>query len=164
VSGQLAFDSLANARRRVQAGLNEGIVCPCCDQRVRRYRRSINSVMAAGLLVLLRLTDGDTGIWVNVRRINKDLSHLKTSNPTSDFSKLSWWDFIAAKPNEDHKKRSSGEWRITRRGVLFASETARRHAIVYDGIVEGWGDESTDIFECLGDRFDYRELMRPVQQ
>jgi len=44
------------------------------------------------------------------------------------------------------------------------SETARRHAIVYDGIVEGWGDESTDIFECLGDRFDYRELMRPVQQ
>ena len=46
--------TLASAKQLVTDGRYEagGIICPCCDQRVKVYRRKITSPMAAGLIEL----------------------------------------------------------------------------------------------------------------
>ena len=39
-------------RAEVQAGLDDGTICPCCDKYVRRYRRKLNASMARSLIWL----------------------------------------------------------------------------------------------------------------
>ena len=120
-------------RERLRENLDEGVTCPCCGQYAKRYKRKLNSSMAAALCWL----------WTH--------------------PKLAWWGFIEEKPKEEHHKgRTSGLWRVTQLGADFARScvSVPRYAFVYNGTVEDFTTGDAISIRCaLGDRFDYAELM-----
>lgn len=76
-------------------------------------------------------------------------------------SQLTWWDLVK---EEDVKRKDGGHggyWSLTQRGVDFTLDklTIRRHARIYDARVLGYQSEPVSIIDCLGDKFNYRELM-----
>ena len=132
-----------------------GVDCPCCKQYVRLYKRKFNTVMARGLIKLYNLGDG-------FHHVSTIMSKISPSG-SNDFSKLRYYGFIAEQENEDSAKRTSGMWKITEAGKDFAlgNTSDRKYLFLYNKEeyrqpkLEG----TTDIYEALGEKFDYSELM-----
>jgi len=175
---QLALwgESLAAAKVRVAEGLSDGIVCPCCHQYAREYRRKLNSGMALALIGLVRLwltaqDQAETylgpyhGAWIHLTQINewvrRGQSIRGSSNPCGDFAKLRYWGLIEEEPNEDPGKRKSGSWRPSATGTLFVKGliTVHGYARVYNGECAGLEGDPVSIRDALDDQFDYAELM-----
>jgi len=138
--------TLAEAREELVQGLDEGIVCPCCKQFVKRYKRALNSGMAADLIRLYIMGSG----YNNFRKFAK----------TGDYAKLKYWGLIKPMPNRTNLK-SSGFWRITEKGKLFVKSEimVEKEVFLYDGIEVGYSDEVIRIQDALKNKFNYKELM-----
>lgn len=141
--------TLADAVKKVEEGKNEGTVCPCCKQYVKRYRRKIHSTMAACLIALYR-----SGHSMSSREISKQLLRLNTSYTTGEIGKLCYWGLVV--------DVGGGRWGITNEGRLFVEgeHRVRRLAVVFNGECTGHEGPLITIKDALGDRFDYSELMR----
>ncbi len=154
-----AASTLVGAQKLVQAVLVpgvEGIDCPCCRQRVQLYRRKLNSKMAHWLIMLTRAFLSNGRKWVSV----KDYPLKDTRG--GDYAKLLHWGLIESRPNKNKKKRTSGYWRPTRKGVAFAKARIQvpSHLYVFNNTVYATADETITIQDALGTEFDYRELVR----
>jgi len=138
------------------AAINGGKFCPCCDQYVKVYRRSITNIMAKMLIEAYNNFSVDD--YFHVSEVS---SKRKTGG--GDFAKLRYWGFIKAKPHDDGQsgKKHSGYWRITPFGVSFVRGELKVHkyALIYNGNFKEFEGESVSIRECLGEKFDYNELM-----
>lgn len=148
---------ISQARISVMRAANDkGCVCPVCDQFVKVYRRSITSTMARQLIKGYRAFG--TRNWFHVRDVL-----LAGETSVGDFAKLEIWGFIEAAPHQagEGGKRTSGHWRITEFGEAFALRRSKsdEYALVYNARFLGFDGASVDIVECLGKKFDYRELM-----
>lgn len=141
---------------RSEKSLRAGVVtsCPCCDSTLKIYQRSINATMARQLIKLSHF-NGYT-----------HTSHLIPSGlpGSGDFTKLRYWGFIEEKSHdrkEHPEKRSSGYWRITPDGLEFVNLRikAQKYAHVYQGKVIDFSGDMVSILKCLGDKFNYSELM-----
>lgn len=141
-------DTLADARSLVESKKDDGIECPCCTQFVKRYRRKLNSGMARALILLVV-----DGCWVTARRL---------ASISREAAQLSWWGLAEEQANDDPKKKTSGLWRATERGVAFAREQVyvASHAVVFDAKLETLAGELVGIRAALGEHFDYDELMK----
>lgn len=148
--------TLAAARTFVEMNIEAGVICPCCDEHIKKYKRKLNSGMAAALVWLVGAYRRQGGGWVAVREIAP--RHVLKSG---EIGKLQHWGLIIPKPNDDPKKRTSGIWGPAPNGVLFADNKIRVPAYVYliSNVVQGWSEETTDVIEALGEDFDYAELM-----
>jgi hypothetical protein len=75
--------------------------------------------------------------------------------------KLAWWGLVAEKPNDDAKRKSSGFWKPTRKGVAFVYDRVRvpARAVVYNNKCEGFDGDEIGIREAIGEQFNYEELM-----
>ena len=148
--------TIAQARRSVMSNIEEGTTCPCCDQYCRLYKRKLNSGMAAGLVWLVRQYLKDRQ-WVDIpNRAPRFL--LRTGG---QFSVLAHWGLIEQRINEDDKKRTSGFWRPTKKGIDFVKRriSVPSHVHLYNNEVRGWSDKNLDIDAALGKKFSYKELM-----
>lgn len=137
--------SLLEAAKWLEDNKREGVICPCCDQVAKIYRRKLNSGMCRSMIDMWRLRRID---WVNVTR--------EISSRSREEGKLGWWGL-----GEAHETR--GYHRLTIRGSAFVKNRLRvpKHALVYnDKLLELDDTETTNIIEALGDHFDYEELMR----
>lgn len=146
-----------------------GLSCPCCAQHTKIYKRRIHAAVASFLIRFYRLSleKGNWQHqvhwpWIHVQRE----IHEKTEGYVAlDYYLLEKFDFIEPKPNDDDpKKRDSGFWRMTEKGRRFALRQTRapRHVYIFDNKRIRFSDESVDINDCLGDAYDYEELMRPT--
>ena len=142
----------------VTTNLDKGVVCPCCGQFAKRYRRSIHAQMAAWLICLVRVWEREQD-WVDVKTLPAR---------GGDYGKLVLWGLARLRPNpNDPSKRTSGLWLPTTTGVEFAHRRLRisKYVYVYNGAVDtragagGFDDPLIDVVEALGERFDYEELM-----
>lgn len=143
---------------RLRAG--EGLTCPCCDQFCKVYRRKLNSSMARYLIEIVKEFQA-TGTWVNV----PGLHVYKSESQRGDYAYLTHWGFIEQKRNEnDPTRKESGLWRPTESGVAFVFRRvlAPRHVYLYDNELLKVSDETIDIEDSLGVKFDYSELMQPA--
>lgn len=144
-----------------EAAKGQGGRCPCCDRFGKIYKRKLHSSMAAVLILLYR--NQHLG-YVHVHTlINASISPAVAAAIRGDFAKLRYWDLIQEGFDiRDGDKKHNGTWRITETGVAFATGKIK----VYEKI---WlyntqflgvaGDKQIDIFDALGNRFSYRELM-----
>ncbi len=130
--------------------------CPCCDKAAKIYRRTLNSTMARSLIWLDRFLKKTGETWV----------HVPTNAPrwlvkTNQLPTMTHWVLVDPRPNQNPKKKSSGEWRITKRGRVFVRNGLRlpKRVHVYDDVAIGFSQETTDIVEALGENFDYEKLM-----
>jgi hypothetical protein len=147
--------SLGEARAYVRERLDVGVECPCCGQYAKRYVRKLNSGMARVLIRLCSLSRGDRpweSAWVSIKKLEM---------VSREVHKLAYWGLVVTDENEDSTKHSSGSWKPTDKGYEFVwgRVTVPERVILFDGQVEGFEGEETPIWEALGKKFDYQELM-----
>jgi hypothetical protein len=146
--------SLAEARKwlRTRAATLKQYECPCCKQDVQVFKRKLNANMARFLISLTyeHLVRGD---WVHYK---------KCSYRGRDYPYLPAWGLAETAANEDSKKRSSGLWRPTEKGIDFVYGRIKvpTHAYIFDNQYLKHTRELIDIRGVLKEPFDFAELMR----
>lgn len=143
----------ADLREHLLAG--EAVPCPCCTQLAKIYRRRIHSTMARNLVAMYRTAPPDG--WVHVPTL---VSSLGVRNG-GDEGKLAHWGLIEAATERRDDGGKSGWWKLTNLGRSFARNTVSvpKYAVLYDGNLQRLEGELVTVDDCLGERFDYRELM-----
>ena len=135
-------------------GKGRSLMCPLCDQRMQRYKRSINRKMVDALFRLYKKNLLEDGRWVPVQEIY-------TKGSSGDYAKLRFWGLTEAIDKRHAFKNSVGYWRITVLGKLFAEgkTTIAKYAIVYNNKFVGFQGDLINVASCFGENFNYAELM-----
>jgi hypothetical protein len=157
----LFANTLADARGYVLAKRDEGVVCPCCNQFAKCYRRKLNSSMVRGLIYVYHLYKRlawSAGVWLHLPQFFA--SHrICTSN---DGSLLRHWGLIEPRPGVrlDGSKRV-GYYRITTLGRAFVEKkaTVPKFAVLYSQELLDMEGPSITVDDALASRFSYEELM-----
>ncbi len=127
-----------------------GARCPACDQIAKVYRRRLNAGMAASLIAMYQA--GGT-----------DFVHIPTAvgSRSREEGKLRYWRLVEEQLTVRPDGGRAGYWRVTRLGKLFVlgRVSVPEYALVYDSKCLGLEGRQVRIQDCLGNRFDYRELM-----
>jgi hypothetical protein len=142
--------SLGEARELLRELVGHGCSCPCCTQFAKVYERKINSTMARTLITLFRAAS--PGTFVHTPSLPGD---------THEASQLEWWKLIEEESVRRPDGGRAGWWCVTDLGVQFARREIAlpKYARIYDHRCLGLTDEPVNIVDCLGQRFDYAELM-----
>lgn len=137
----------------------DGCRCPVCDQTVKIYKRSLNSSMAATLIRAYKKHDVLNFFHVT----DKDVAVRD-----GDFAKLRFWGLIQEKSHTagNEGKRTSGYWCVTPKGRSFVEKdiSIPKYIIVYNSRFLDFAGPETYIQGCLGDKFDYNELMKGLDE
>lgn len=147
--------SLAEAKQFVESHKDEGTDCPCCAQKVKRYRRKITSAMAYGLILIAKKTYD----WIHLEDYFKSVPHIPSSI-RGDISKLKHWGLLQKHPGRADNGNSNGLYRITTKGQLFVKGKIQvpHYCFLFNDHVEGFSPDHTDIQQALGDQFNYSDL------
>jgi len=138
----------------------EGARCPCCEQSVKVYERSLPLASALVMIALYRATD-DPEEFVYLPPI---LDRMMTGTAhQGGYGTLSHhWKLIEQRPGvRDDGSDRVGWWRLTPLGRDFVRgvATVPRTATLYnDHCIKLDGPQWT-IRDALVNKFDYRELM-----
>lgn len=149
------------ARRDLLAKLDEGVVCPCCGQLARRYRRALDGMMAEGLVRLV-IKFLQTKDWVHVHDI--PLGDRDVRAMGGHFALLRHWGLTIAKERDESTRgRTSGYWKPTAHGIDFAlSRRAEPAAVfIYNNTVYGKDSRKILIRDSLDEKFDYLSMVSP---
>lgn len=146
-------DTLARAKIELRQNWKAGCNCPCCGQRVELYERPIVSSAAAGLIRLVRK-------WRKTSRYYH-VTELDVSSSGGEFARLERFGLIVQQVNTDTKKRCSGMWLPTSKGIdfVFADISVPRSFFMFDRKFFGFSEETTNIHQALRNKFNYAELM-----
>ena len=139
---------------RVQV-VGDGADCPCCTQFAKVYRRSLNSSMARSLVIMYR----EHGVNWQDKIATLKAAHVEHA---ADDAKLRYWGLNQEDDRRTDDGRHAGWWRVTAKGGMFVRGliTVPKYAIVFDTKCLGLDGPQVTIRDCLGDRFNLRELMR----
>lgn len=147
------METIAEAKEFMREKFTEGVICPCCNQFVKLYKRSLNSGMAITLYRILLAKEG----FIDVKeylRINK----YKNSH---DWTLLKFWGLLI--PGENKVGQTNDTWRITPEGhdFILHEKKVPKYIYMYNQKVYKVKDnnEVTTFREALGSKFDYNELM-----
>jgi hypothetical protein len=149
--------TLEEAKQVLRDGWQKGVICPCCTQFVKLYKRPMYATQAYSLIRLYKLCQED----YTYHHITKLMP--AQSSGGGDMAKLVYWGLIEEMPKDEetNEKRTSGYWRITRKGTDFVegSTTVKSHIKIFDGEFYGFMGKEVSIRDVLGKKFDYEELM-----
>lgn len=136
--------TLAQAQGWLRQRVEQGANCPCCGRFTKVYNRKINAGMAMSLFLIYKKAGLD---WL----------YLPANIPATsrEEGKLRYWGLLF----ED--KTRSGWWRVSPLGEEFIRKgvCVRKYARVYDGRCLSTFGPLVNFKQCLGTRFNYRELM-----
>ena len=131
----------------------DGGYCPCCQRWGKIYRRNLNASMARQLMWLVQAPDRGDG-WV----------HVPSSAPTwmlrtHQLPTLHLWGLVEG-ADSGTKLASSGLWKPTPEGVLFAQNkiTVKKYVYVYNNTVMDSEGEDISVVDALGDKYNYQEI------
>jgi len=133
--------------------------CPVCNRWGKVYARPINKTMALSVCWLAKKQTEQqrTGLssWVNVPVAAPRWLVRSNQLPT-----MGHWNMVERQPSEDPKRKHSGLWRCTDRGLnfVFNNTSVPKSVFTYNNVVEGFSQKQTRFSECLAD-FDYSEVM-----
>lgn len=149
--------TLEEVRKHIAERVADGVQCPACSRFAKRYKRKLNSSMAAALIGFYRHVAG-LSEWVHIPK------ETQISRLGGDWAKLSYWGLIETRVDQEREDNgpNSGFWRITDKGISFVRGeiSVPTHVLTYDAAMLGFDDsEMTTIQEALGKKFDYNELM-----
>lgn len=145
--------TLHEARERLMVERWEGTDCPCCGQRAQVYKRSLHSGMGRALVIMYRAAGTE---WQD-----KTVTLRGVGAAARDESLLRYWGLLeeAAVRREDGGR--AGWWRVTDLGRDFVLERIKvdKYVYVYDRECLGSDGPTVSIRDCLGTRFDLRDLL-----
>ncbi len=146
-------ENLMDERLRIESLVTEGeaTTCRCCSQDIAVYKRTINKSMSVWLIKLVHYYE-QTKKWFE---INKDTTR------GGDYAKFMYWGMIIRKENTDPKKRTSGLWKPTKRGIDYAHNRIAlpTRAFVYAKQLQGFSIETSYIIDTFKNEQDYRDLI-----
>ena len=146
--------------------LEKGATCPTCGQFAKIYKkRKVTCSMALALILIYQYsrTLQNPSSFIKVDDVfNHNPKVRSVTQVTGEFPKLRHWGLIKRNDalREDGSNRTN-LYRMTGQGVDFVlqKDTISKYATIYhDTPLEFWGPQVT-IKECLGKKFNYRELM-----
>lgn len=147
--------TLKEAKDYLSKNYKDGAKCPCCDQFVKQYKRKINSTMAYALILMSKTPE-----WIH----SESFFHNKNvpSSIRGDLPKLRHWKLIDK--DETGKKDGNpnvGNYKITEKGISFVGKyiSVPKYAYSYNNKIQGFSEETCKITDCLGNHFNYSELM-----
>ena len=150
------LSTLLESKNWLRARLEDGVDCPCCGQFAKIYKRKLNSSMARGLIVLVKLNRRDP---IHIPSVFTEY-RVCASN---DGALLRHWNLIEEIPGvRDDGSTRVGYYIVTDLGRKFAAGKVRvpAYAYIYNSDLLRLDDEETvDIRGALGERFHYEELM-----
>jgi hypothetical protein len=154
--------SLDEARRWVDENAPDGVICPCCKQVAKIYKRKLNRAMAYSLICIYRLRDeaGECG-WIDVPRLLAKYGLVSVLR-SREYQKLCYWGLLEAVGEKREDGGKAGKYRLTNQGLLFVANKLAlpRYVSLYNGaVIDVDATEKVTIREALGDRFNYEELM-----
>ncbi len=155
--------TLAEAKAEFFEGARgKGAICPCCGQFGKVYKRKIHSGMAAILVLLYR--HQNLGFVHVLTLLSSSVSPAVAAHiGGGDFAKLRFWGFIEEKQVATKKGRmqGNGEWRITGEGARFVEGSIEtpKYIWLYNDSFLGFHGEQVSIYDALGEKFSYAELM-----
>lgn len=147
-------ETLAEAKARLRARLDEGMRCPCCGQYAKKYRRKFNSGMARALINIYKRGDRGKLDWVYIPNLPAK---------SREEGKIAYWRLLEEATIQREDGGRAGWWHVTRLGEHFIISGMRipKIVLVYDAVCLGFDrTEMVSIQDCLGDGFDLSELMR----
>ena len=158
------FHTLEEAQEYVKTGAftAPGVYCPCCGQKAKVYSRKLNSTIAHGLIHIDRyFKQNPKAEWVHMLDLFTRLRICKTN----EGALLAHWGLI--EDQEGTKEDGNphvGLWRITELGKKFVAGKILmpEKVILFDGRVLGFTEKKVHIIDCLKKKFNYDELMSPV--
>jgi len=149
--------TLEEAKQYLRDNWELGCRCPCCNQFVKKYKRTITSSMALALIILYK--SGDDFIhWGNLID-EKGYSSVVNSG---DKSKLVYWGLVEKKPATRYDgSNRNGFYKITLRGELFVKGEIQvsKHVYLYNDYCYGQSETLIDIKQALKNKFNYYELI-----
>lgn len=153
------FTSIEEAKTWVKKNSETGCICPCCNRLVKVYKRRLNSGMAQEIISLYVLSYNDFEA--------KFYHHTQFAKVTGgELSKLLHWGLVSEKVNTIDDKKTSGFWSITQKGILFVENKINVEKYIYllDAELIALSQETTNIIESLGNKFNYPELMKSNEE
>lgn len=156
------MDALQLAKDGVDKNLDKGSECPCCSQFAKRYKRALNSSMAAMLIAVYQNSGKE---YVHVNKLLATIPRFNANFGGGDFTKLVHWGLTEQKIGErDDGCKHNGFWRVTEKGEAFIRQDilVASHIYLYNRNFQGYGQESTSILKALGKKFNYNELMEGI--
>lgn len=161
-SNQFNKQTVHEAKKWLQGMMNTGATCPCCGQYAKLYRRKITSTMAKCLVMIHRFFQANKVQFIHVPNF---LVKFKNDGSVAggDVAKLKHWGLLEPVVNErmDGSNRA-GFYKITQLGKdwVDGNVSVPKYAYIYNQKLYKLSEEKVFIKDALGDRFDYRELMR----
>lgn len=157
-----ADDPLDMVRGWVQHKKREGVICPCCDQQAKTYRRKLYGAMAYALgHIYLHYQRTKSTDWLHVPTYLSSVTSTVAVRG-GDWAKLRYWDLIVPQPGDrgDGSHRN-GFYKITPTGIAFVELRWQvpQHVYIYNQEVLGYEGPDIVITDALGDKFDYNTLM-----
>lgn len=150
--------SLHQARIFLSENWEEGVICPCCKQSVKLYKRTISSSMALGLFYLYKIA-GKPNNYIHVPR---EFTKHKINYSNIELSKLLYWGLVTEKPAEEDQN-NNGYWAITSKGELFVLNKLRvpKYVFIYNSkqYLRKNITDTINIIDALGNKYDYGKLM-----
>jgi hypothetical protein len=137
-------------KKMLLARMEKGVVCPCCEQHVKVYRRTMTSAMAYTALVLYKVSG--PGQFVNVPKVLNGHGSVAAGG---DYAKLVYWGLLEG-------GSAPGEYRVTVRGRDFVEcrIAVPKAVYVYNGIpIREDSSENVTIVDAMGAKYSYDSLM-----
>jgi hypothetical protein len=154
-------DDMTLAQARVELdrlARGDGEKCPVCTQNVKVYRRRLTAVAAKALIALYTDHGLDFGHLPSVAR-----RHLPEVAHQGGYLVLSaHWSLMAEERGLRPDAGRAGYWHITGHGEQWLQGATRvpSHASIYNGRCRGLDGDLISVEDALGERFDFRSLMR----
>jgi hypothetical protein len=160
--------SLEEAKKWLRTHFSKGATCPCCNQFVKLYKRSLNKSCAYVLLLMACYFRGDqVEEWLHVPSY---IAEMVSDHPRraaavrGDWAKLKFWGLIEEKPDvrADGSPRV-GYWKLTPLGRQFVARQVKvpSHVYIYNGeALHRPVEQQISIDDALGTEFSYDEIMR----
>lgn len=156
--------TIEQIRVYMRANWSDGVECPCCSQKVKLYRRTVNRGMAEVLVAIARETvrrriSSDHRPYINVER---DLIRGNEAlQGARDWATLRFWNLVEPL-GDGGTRRAAGEWRITVGGLWIVSHPDRallpEWIEVFNNRPRGQSDKKRSLCDALQRPFRWEEV------
>lgn len=142
-----------------------GTICRACTRHMNRQPTPMNWTHGVMIIAMFKHFHRYPSLrWVHFDTI---WQRYPKSRHCLNYSYFKYWDLAEACPSESTKKRHSGFWSITEKGVQFAKREIQlpRYALVEPvANVTGYDGELVGIQDVLGKEHDWaKEMGRAVE-
>lgn len=157
--------TIRDAAAAVESGRwgKKGIICPCCGQLAKVYRRSITRSMAKVMVAMYDANREEPTGWRDVPEVLRLTPYLRgPASQGGDWGKLVYWGLVErwAEDRGDGSTRC-GKARLTDLGISFLRRkaTVQRYAYVYDSECVGLGGPDVGIDDSLPRDFNFQDIL-----